>query len=78
MKENKFLNLGWKEFFIVSTVFTLFFPWSIFICLIFLGFEDTKMLIKALLDDWVKTMIGILVGIILLVLFVVYFFTQFF
>ena len=78
MKENKFLNLGWKEFLFISTVFTFFFPWSILFCLIYLGYEDTKLLVKALLDDWVKTMIGVIVGITLFILLVIYFLVHFF
>ena len=50
-KRNKFLVLGFLEFAIIFTLMVAFFPWSLLFCVLFLGMEDTKLLVVALLHD---------------------------
>ena len=74
---NPYLLLGFWEFAIISTLMTLFFPWSLLFCLLFYGMEATKLLVQALLHDAVKTVfavISILVCIALLIVFLVFVF----
>ena len=71
---NPYLLLGFWEFAIISTLMTLFFPWSLLFCLFFYGMEATKLLVQALLHDAVKTVfaiISILVCITLSIFFLV-------
>ena len=71
-KENRFLELNWKQFFVLSTVVTAFFPWSLIISAIFMGFADTKQLIEALFDDWIKTMFFALLGTTFFITVIIY------
>lgn len=74
---NPYLLLGFWEFAIISTLMTLFFPWSLLFCLLFYGMEATKLLVQALLHDAVKTVfavISILVCVALLIAFLIFVF----
>jgi hypothetical protein len=64
--ENRFLALGFFEFAIISTLMVAFFPFSLLFCLFFLGLQDTTLLVKALLHDFVKTIGAILTGLFFL------------
>jgi len=57
---NPYLLLGFWEFAIISTLMTLFFPWSLLFCLFFYGMETTKLLVQALLHDAVKTAFAVI------------------
>ena len=71
-EENKFLILGFWEFAILSTLMTVFFPWSLLFCVVFLGLQETKLIVIALLHDAVKTALAVASVIVpILVLFVV-------
>jgi hypothetical protein len=65
-EENKYLLMGFLEFAIIATLMTLFFPWSLLFCLIFLGMTETKLLLAALLHDFVKTVLAVL-GVLVVV-----------
>jgi len=58
-------NLPWKISFIVSMVFTIFFPWSVFISLLILGKKNTRYLISEILQEWLFIVI---LGLIMLLL----------
>ena len=58
--ENPFLNLGFIEFGIISTLAVAFFPWSLLVSVIFYGLETTKLLILALIYDAFRTIKAIL------------------
>lgn len=73
-KQNPYLIMGFWEFAIMSTLMVVFFPWSLLFCVIFYGLEDTKLIIKALIHDAIKTFLAILsvaAGIIIIVLILV-------
>tara|TARA_B100001175_G_scaffold302532_1_gene296655 strand:+ start:963 stop:1313 length:351 start_codon:yes stop_codon:yes gene_type:complete len=62
--ENPYLKLGFWKFLVLSTAMVVFFPWSILFCLIIFGLEETKLIIFALIEDFIKTFIAILLGIL--------------
>jgi hypothetical protein len=66
--ENPFLIMGFLEFAIISTLMVAFFPWSLLFCLFFYGMDFTKLLIAALLHDWIKTILAVLSVVIPLVI----------
>ncbi len=57
--ENKFLILGFWEFAILSTLMTVFFPWSLLFCVVSYGLQETKLIVIALLHDAVKTALAV-------------------
>lgn len=57
---NRFLVMDFWEFAIISTLMIAFFPWSLLFCLFVYGMEETKLLVLALLHDWVKTILAVL------------------
>ena len=63
--ENPYLKFGFWKFLVLSTVMVVFFPWSILFCLIILGIEETKLIIFALIEDFIKTFIAIVLGILI-------------
>jgi hypothetical protein len=67
----EYLLGGFLEFAIISTLMTVFFPWSLLFCLVFFGMERTKMFVAAMLHDFVKTLY-VVVGVILSVLAVIF------
>ena len=72
--QNPYLIMGFWEFAILSTLMVIFFPWSLLFCVIFYGLEDTKLIVKALIHDAIKTFLAILsvaAGIIIIVLILV-------
>ena len=64
--ENRFLALGFFEFVIISTLLVAFFPLSLLFCLLFYGLQDTTLLVKALLHDFLKTIGAIITGLFFL------------
>lgn len=61
--DNPYLIIGFWHFLLISGVVALFFPWSIIISLVFLGLENTKFLVAAILHDFIKITYVILIGI---------------
>ena len=69
--ENPYLKLGFWKFLVLSTAMVLFFPWSILFCLIIYGFEETKLIILAIIEDFVKMFIAILIVIIITIITII-------
>ena len=65
--ENPYLNLNFFKFFALSTAMILFFPWSLLFCLIVLGFEKTKLIIYALIEDIGITLLGALAAFVIVI-----------
>ena len=57
---NPYLMMGFWEFAITATLMAMFFPWSLLFCVVFYGFQNTKLLLLALLHDLLKTVFAIL------------------
>ena len=69
--ENPFQDMGFIEFWIVSTVFWFSFPVSLVLCYLALGSVRTKQLVKALVNDFLQTLLVILV-VVCIVIYVIY------
>jgi len=73
--QNPYLIMGFWEFAILSTLMVIFFPWSLLFCVIFYGLEDTKLIVKALLHDALKTFLAVLAIaiVVLIIIFILLF-----
>ncbi len=71
--ENRFLIMGFWEFAIISTLMTVFFPWSLLYCVVVYGLQDTKFLIIALFHDVLKTVLAVLSIVVPIVGVILYF-----
>jgi hypothetical protein len=77
--QNPYLIMGFWEFAIMSTLMVVFFPWSLLFCVIFYGLENTKLIIKALLHDAIKTFLAVLsivLSVIIIVLILIFIFSS--
>jgi hypothetical protein len=71
--KNRFLIMGFWEFAIISTLMTVFFPWSLLYCVVVYGLQDTKFLIIALFHDVLKTVLAVLSILVPIVGLILYF-----
>ena len=69
--ENPFKEMGFIKFWVVSTLFWMFFPISLALCYVSIGSLRTKQLVKALVNDFLQTVLVILV-VICVVIYVIY------
>mgnify|MGYP001458756454 CR=1 FL=1 len=69
--DNPYNKLNFFKFLILSTAMILFLPWSILFCLIFLGVEQTKLILLALLEDIGKTLLGALIAVIVIIYIII-------
>ena len=70
-EENPFMDMGFIQFWIVSTLFWMTFPASVVICYLAMGSVRTKQLVKALVNDFLQTLLVILV-VVCIVIYVIY------
>ena len=70
-KTNSFKDMGFIKFWIVSTIFWFSFPISLVLCYLALGSVRTKQLVKALVHDFLQTLVIILV-LVCVIIFTVY------
>ena len=72
-QDNKhpFKNMGFFTFWMVSTVFYLTFPVSLFLCYLTMGSRRTKQLLKALVNDFLQTVL-ILIAVAALLIWLAY------
>ena len=68
---NPFKDMGFIQFWIVSTLFWMTFPVSVAICYLTLGSVRTKQLVKALVNDFLQTLLVIL-AVVCVVIYVIY------
>ena len=68
---NPFKDMGFIQFWIVSTLFWMTFPVSVAICYLTLGSVRTKQLVKALVNDFLQTLLVILV-VVSMVIYIIY------
>ena len=69
---NPYLELSFWRFGILVAVVMAFFPWSLLVHGLLRGFGDTKLLIAALVKDYIQTLLAMLtVGLLLLIAVVV-------
>ena len=65
--ENPFATMGVIKFWVLSTIFYMTFPASLAISYIALGPQKTKQLIRALMNDFLQTILAFLVLLVLVV-----------
>lgn len=68
---NPYLELSFWRFALLATLVTAFLPWSLLANLLLKGLADTKLLIAALLRDYLQTLLAIALGVVILVVGVV-------
>lgn len=69
--KNSFKNMGFFTFWVVSTVFYLTFPISLLLCYLTMGSVRTKQLLKALVSDFLQTVL-ILIAVAALFVWLAY------
>ena len=69
--ENSFKEMGFIKFWVISTLFWMFFPISLALCYVSIGSQRTKQLVKALVNDFLQTVLVILV-VVCVVIYVSY------
>ena len=70
-EKNLFADMGFIKFWIVSTIFWMTFPASVVLCYLAMGPIRTKQFVKALINDFLQTVLVILVVVCVLV-YVIY------
>lgn len=65
--KNPFKDMGFITFWVVSTVFYLTFPISLLLCYLTMGLVRTKQLLKALVSDFLQTVLILIAFAALLV-----------
>ena len=71
--DEPFKDMGFIKFWIVSTVFWFSFPASLVVCYLALGSVKTKQLVKALVHDFLQTLLIILVVVCVIVYGIYYY-----
>ena len=69
--ENPFSEMGFIKFWIVSTIFWMTFPASVVLCYLAMGPIRTKQFVKALINDFLQTILVILV-VVCIIIYVIY------
>ena len=63
---NPFADMGFIQFWVVSTIFWMTFPASVVVCYLTMGSLRTKQFVKALINDFLQTILVILVVVFVL------------
>ena len=71
--KNPFSEMGFIKFWIVSTVFWFSFPVSLVLCYLAMGQVKTKQLVKALVHDFLQTLLLLFV-VVCVMLYAFYYF----
>mgnify|MGYP001368613436 CR=1 FL=1 len=69
--KNPFANMGFIRFWVVSTIFWMTFPASVILCYLMMGPLRTKQFARALINDFLQTILVILVVVCTLI-YVIY------
>ena len=70
-EKNPFADMGFIKFWIVSTIFWMTFPASVVLCYLAMGPFRTKQFVKALINDFLQTILVIL-GVVCIIIYVIY------
>ena len=70
-ESNPYLKLNFWEFMALSTVMLLFFPWSILFCLALYGFDETKLIVLAVIEDFAKTLLMVIAVVATIVITII-------
>ena len=69
-KEDPFRDMGFIKFWVVSTLFWMTFPISLAVSYMSIGSVRTKQLVKALVHDFLQTLLIILIVISVVIYFI--------
>ena len=69
-EKNPFADMGFIKFWVVSTIFWMTFPASVVLCYLAMGPIRTKQFVKALINDFLQTILVILIVVCVLVYFI--------
>ena len=70
-ESNPYLKLNFWEFLALSTVLLLFFPWSILVCLLIYGVDETKFIVLAVVEDFAKTLLMVVAVVATIVITII-------
>ena len=70
-EKNPFADMGFIQFWVVSTTFWMTFPASVVLCYLAMGPIRTKQFVKALIIDFLQTILIILV-VVCVFIYVIY------
>ena len=70
-EKNPFADMSFIKFWVVSTIFWMTFPASVVLCYLAMGPIRTKQFVKALINDFLQTILVILVVVCVLI-YVIY------
>jgi len=77
-QKNKFEQMGFVKFWLVSSIFFITFPFSLIYLLVFLGPNQTKEFILVLIKDYIQTLIIIFLSLIVVIYFLYNYIISFF
>jgi hypothetical protein len=77
-QKNKFEQMGFVKFSLVSSLFFIMFPFSLIYSLVFLGPYQTKEFILVLIKDYIQTLIIIFISLIVVIYFLYNYIISFF
>ena len=77
-QKNKFEQMGFVKFWLVSSLFFIMFPFSLIYSLVFLGPYQTKEFILVLIKDYIQTLIIIFISLIVVIYFLYNYIISFF
>ena len=70
-EQNPFADMGFIQFWVVSTIFWMTFPASVVLCYLTMGSFRTKQFMKALINDFLQTILVTLV-VVCVIIYVIY------
>ena len=74
-EKNPFADMGFIQFWVVSIIFWMTFPASVVLCYLTMGPFRTKQFVKALINDFLQTILVILVVVCVLI-YVIYYYVS--
>ena len=77
-KNNSFKNIGFIQFWIISSLFFMTFPFSLIFCFVYLGTTKTKQFLVALLNDFLQTLLIIFLSLSIMIYFIFDYISKFF
>ena len=69
---NRYADMGFWQFTLITTLVTVFFPWYLIWNSLARGPDDTRLLMLAMAKDWLITVLTILVIVVVLVVLAVW------
>lgn len=69
---NRYVDMGFWQFTLITTLVTVFFPWYLIWNSLVRGHDDTRLLMVAMAKDWLITALTVLVIVVALVVVAVW------